>query len=229
MMMKKYALILATFALSFTMLTAQNLTDCKETCEIEKTIKEGPFLGVVIVNERANDIKVLVKDLVANSAAVKFDIRREDYIISIDGIAMENKDMVKAFVESHKPGDVVSIIIMRDGEEMTKEVTIDAKITRIEKQTICCEEQNEFLNDMNVSLAPNPSAQWIKLSVEKAKEGKYAFQMFNTAGVEVHFNEEHINGAFEKEFDISELSIGQYFLKISLGERSYTTSFVVER
>lgn len=215
--------------LGLTMVKAQNLTDCKQTCEIEKIILEGPFLGVVIVNERANDIKVLVKDLVANSAAVKFDIRRNDYILSIDGIDMENKDMVKALVESRKPGDVISMIISRDGEEIVKDVTIEAKNTRVEMQTICCEEENEFLNDLHVSLSPNPSAESINLSVDKANEGKYAFQMFNTAGVEVHFNEENLSGAFNKEFDISELSIGQYFLKISLRESSYTTSFVVER
>ena len=227
--MKKFTLVCMVMVAAVTFAFAQNLASCQQTCEIEKVVQEGPFLGVTIVNERSCSVKILVQDIVENSAAEKFDFRKGDYILSIDGVDMENTAAVKELILSHQPADVISVIISRDGEDVIKDVAIGALKTRVETQTVCCDEKNEFLNELNISLSPNPSSDVISLSLDKAKPGKYTFQMFNTAGIEVQVAVESIEGGFEKAFDVSKLAAGQYFLKVSEGKSSYTSSFVVAR
>lgn len=225
--MKQFTLLLTILFLGAFTMQAQNLSSCKQTCEVEVVIQEGPFLGATISNVSSCANKVLVRRIIENSAAAKFDFREGDLILSIDGIDMENITAVKNLILAHEPGDFISVIISRDGEDVIKDVVIGAQKTRIETKTVCCDEKNAFLNDMNVRLSPNPSTDFVNLSLVKAKAGKYTFQIFNTAGVEVLVSADRVEAGFQKQFDVSKYAAGQYFLKISEGKESFTTSFVV--
>ena len=227
--MKKITLLSLTLSFFAFTSNAQSLASCKQTCEIEKVIQEGPFLGVKIANVSACSNKVLVQEIIENSAAEKFGLQKGDYILSIDGKDMENTTAVVSLITSHQPSDVISVIISRSGEDVIKDIVIGAQKTSIKKETVCCDKENKFLNDLNISLSPNPTSDLINVSLADAKPGKYTFQAFNSIGVEVFVTVESIEGQFSKQFDVSKIAAGQYFLKISEGEDSYTTSFVVNK
>lgn len=227
--MKKFTFIFILLTVATFTINAQSLSSCKQTCEVDKVIQEGPFLGVKIANVKSCSNKVLVQEIIENSAAEKFGLQKGDYILSIDGVDMENTAAVVKLIESHQPSDLISMIVSRNGEDVFKDVLIGAKTTRIEKETVCCDKENKFLNDLNISLSPNPSSNFIKVSLADAKPGKYTFQAFNSIGVEVFVSVESIEGQFSKQIDVSQLAVGQYFLKINEGDATYTTSFVVNK
>lgn len=225
-------LTLFSFILSIitTTVFAQSSSSCKQTCEVEKVIQEGPFLGVKIANVSLCSNKILVQEVIENSAAEKFGLQKGDYILSIDGKDMETTTAVVSLIESHQPADVISMIINRNGEDVFKDISIGAKNTRIEKETICCDKKdNKFLNDFNISLTPNPTSDFIQVTLTDSKPGKYTFQAFNAIGVEVFTSVESIEGFATKQFNVSDLAAGQYFLKITEGKDNYTTSFVVNK
>jgi len=227
--MKKITLLSFLLACFTLISNAQNLASCQQTCEVERVVQEGPFLGVKIANVKSCSNKVLVQEVIENTAAEKFGIQKGDYILSIDGVDMENTNAVVEVITNLHPSDVISIILSRNREDIIQDVVIGAQKTTVKTETVCCDTENKFLNDLNISLSPNPTSDMIQVSLAEAQPGKYTFQAFNAIGVEVFVSVESIEGSFSKKYDVSQLSAGQYFLKISEGEDSYTTSFVVNK
>ena len=63
-------------------------------------------------------------------------IRAGDTVVAIDGTRITNWDQVSGVIQHHKAGDQVEIVVVRDGEHLTKDVTLTQKVVdALEKQT----------------------------------------------------------------------------------------------
>lgn len=72
---------------------------------------------------------VYIAELVRSGAAWKAGIREGDVLVAIDGRKMKSPSEVQAAVNAHKPGDVVSILIVRDGKEDEIDVQLQGEAT----------------------------------------------------------------------------------------------------
>lgn len=227
--MKKITLVLflmvSVFATSFAQIAK---SDCKKTCEIEKIVQEGTLLGVRIQAISCGTPGVRVIELLPNTAAEKFGFKVNDVILSVDGEDILNTKQLVDLVASHKPSDLVSISYSRVGEENTEDVILGALKTTIVKETVCCDvKEDKFFNISNMSIFPNPANANVNFSMDRAEAGKYTFQVFNTIGEQVYVEVENFDAAFSKNIDLTEMAAGEYFLKITKGEKTLTKAFVV--
>jgi serine protease Do len=105
-----------------------------------------PFLGIyyTMINEelgRAHDLPVdygawVGRDamgekadeaIFANSPASKASIQRDDIILEFDGEKLTAQNSLTKVIVCYKPGDEVTLKILRDGQEILKQVTLDRR------------------------------------------------------------------------------------------------------
>lgn len=86
---------------------------------------ERAFLGV-----RGDDVNTegqagaLITEVVADSAAAEAGIQVDDVVIGLEGIPIFAWRDLVAQVRSHQPGDTVEVLILREGEEVTIDITL---------------------------------------------------------------------------------------------------------
>jgi hypothetical protein len=83
--------------------------------------RNGALLGV---GPSTVSIGCIIDTVVENSAAQVADIRKEDVILSIDGHPVQRFEELTALIGAKNVGDMVSIDIRRNGELLTKHVTL---------------------------------------------------------------------------------------------------------
>lgn len=87
--------------------------------------KNGPLLGVFIESYDENGRKgALVSGLVEGSAAEKAELKEDDVIIGINETAITSEKQLKEVIREYKPGDQVTVKYLRNGAELTKEITL---------------------------------------------------------------------------------------------------------
>ncbi len=96
----------------------------KTVGEKGNTAKEKAQLGV---NIEAHDKGVKVADVRPESAASEAGLEAGDIITEIDGETMGEVPVLIGKVSEYKPGDTISVTFLRQGQEMTKEVTLKAR------------------------------------------------------------------------------------------------------
>lgn len=230
--MRKITLMLLVMVTVFTSSFAQiSGNDCQKTCEVEKVVQEGAFMGVKIYGMRCTSdfFGVYVKEVLPNTAAEKFNFQEKDIIVSIDGQDLYNTKEMVDLIATYEPSDVVSVLFKRNGKEQEMDVVLGAKSTKIVKESICCDDNDPFFNEMNMVLYPNPAVNSVNFSMDEAEAGKYTFQVFNTVGAEVFVAVESFQAGFSKSLDLSELSSGEYFVKVSKGANSFTKTLVIAK
>ncbi len=89
---------------------------------------ETAFLGVSgePFNEEGR-AGALITEVTAGTAAEEVGIRVGDVIIFFDGVEVQSLADLSAQVRAHRPGDTVQVVLLRDGEEMTLEVTLGVR------------------------------------------------------------------------------------------------------
>ncbi len=80
-----------------------------------------PTIGV---NLNFDDGMATVDKVFRGSGAEKADIRKGDEILSLNGVAISSIDDIYEILDQKEKGDVVKIVIFRDGDEMGKEVVL---------------------------------------------------------------------------------------------------------
>lgn len=230
--MKKITLVLLVLVTVFTSSFAQIAgTDCQKTCEIEKVVQEGAFMGVKIQGMRCTSdyFGVYVKEVLPNTAAEKFNFQAKDIIVSVDGQELFTTKEMVALIATYEPSDVVSVLFKRNGKEQELDVVLGAKTSKVVKETICCDDNDSFFNELNMTLYPNPAVNAVNFSMDRAEAGKYTFQVFNTVGAEVFVAVDAFDAGFSKSLDLSDLSAGEYFVKVSKGKSSFTKALVIAK
>jgi putative serine protease PepD len=66
----------------------------------------------------------LIQEVAPDSPAARAGIQPGDLVVSVDGKAMENYSEMVAAIRGHKPGDKVSLVVVRGGNETTITATL---------------------------------------------------------------------------------------------------------
>ena len=70
---------------------------------------------------------VLVNDVIKNSAAEKAGIEAGDVILELEGKSLNSSNELQSMVAKKKAGDVVNMVIWRDGKKMNKQVKLQPR------------------------------------------------------------------------------------------------------
>ena len=86
----------------------------------------GPYFGSV--PDFRDDIKgVLFSDVQNNSPAAKAGLKAGDMLTEFDGKQIQNLNDYAYALRSKKPGDVVAVVVKRNGEDVKTNVTLEAR------------------------------------------------------------------------------------------------------
>lgn len=89
---------------------------------------EAAFLGVGVESAvESGQAGALITEVFEGSAAEEAGIQVDDVIVMFDGAAIKGFDDLGAQVRLHQPGDTVELTLLRDGEEISVEVTLGSR------------------------------------------------------------------------------------------------------
>jgi putative serine protease PepD len=88
---------------------------------------ETGFLGVRMAQATGNQNGVLVQEVTPGSPAEKAGLQPGDLVVAIDGKAVATTNELGARIRSHKPGDKISLQVVRNGDETTISATLGQK------------------------------------------------------------------------------------------------------
>ena len=78
-----------------------------------------------------------------------------------------------------------------------------------------------------INLSPNPSQGLMNLQFQSEELGEVTLSLINTQGQLIQqFVEQKSTEFFEKQYELSQLPAGHYFLRLELNERAMTRSWI---
>ncbi|HTK89585.1 MAG TPA: M28 family peptidase [Verrucomicrobiae bacterium] len=86
----------------------------------------GAFLGVAL-DGRPDSDGLRLGAIIPGTGAAQAGLREGDIIVRMDASAIESFDDLRRFLERQKPGDVVSLLYLRDGVDDTVSVTLGTR------------------------------------------------------------------------------------------------------
>lgn len=103
---------------------------------LETFLKEGriirPYIGVSyrLISEELAELRDLpegayISSVYRNSPADKADLQRGDIIISVEGTEINSENTLSRVISSHSVGETIEIRIDREGERLTKYITLE--------------------------------------------------------------------------------------------------------
>jgi putative serine protease PepD len=88
-----------------------------------KTVQTG-YLGVTMAPATGGGDGALVQEVAQGSPADKAGLRVGDLVVAVDGKAVQSYSDLGARIRAHKPGDKVTLKVVRDGNETTITATL---------------------------------------------------------------------------------------------------------
>jgi putative serine protease PepD len=88
-----------------------------------KPLQTG-FLGVSTGDPTSGRGGALVQDVTPNSPAAKAGLQAGDLVVALDGQAVTSQDDLISRIRDHKPGDRVTLKVVRNGKEQTATATL---------------------------------------------------------------------------------------------------------
>jgi len=88
-----------------------------------KPVQTG-YLGVNMSPTTTGQDGALVQEVTAGSPADRAGLRAGDVVVAIDGQAVENNGELGARIRAHKPGDEITLKVLRNGNETTVSATL---------------------------------------------------------------------------------------------------------
>jgi S1-C subfamily serine protease len=86
----------------------------------------GPYFGSV--PDFRDDLEgVLFADIVNDSPAAKAGLMAGDIMVEFDGLPITGLNDYAYALRSKQPGDVVAVVVERNGEDVTANVTLEAR------------------------------------------------------------------------------------------------------
>lgn len=222
-MKKVYILCLIAFG---AFLSNANAQDCKKTCEIQKLVKEGTFLGVQI-QSRCTPNAVKVVSVVEGTQAEKMGMQAGDIVHSINGVNMKHQRFMVDWVSSQNAGDKVTIELTRDGLAKTIKGKLGYKEVKTITETICCDSNLKSLKVSKVNIYPNPSDGNFSVSF-KGKDSSYNIKLMDVTGNIVYSNS--INAterSVSEQISLSNIGQGDYILFIENDGKSHQEKVVI--
>ena len=227
-MKKLFLTILAVSTFSF-VTQAQNVANCKETCEVTKIIEQGPFLGVQIQKGPGNTNAQIIK-VFPSTAAEKTGFVIGDVISKVDETIVKDNYHLVSIIGSHQPGDKVLITYTHNGVTSTVKVRIGAKTTKFVTEKVCCDEvKNTATVNGTLTLYPNPTAEKVTIQTKEVFEGDVTISIYNFEGKEVYYNTKNNTGTLNTSVDVSSLVAGEYIVRISNMNNNYTEKLLITK
>ncbi len=90
----------------------------------------GPGYGAYFgsVPDFGEDVKgVRFADIRPNSPAAKAGLKGQDILVKFDGKEIANLQDFTYVLRTHKPGDTVEVVVLRDGKPLTVQVKLEAR------------------------------------------------------------------------------------------------------
>ncbi len=230
--MKNLTIALLAIFMTTSVAFAQQDENCQKTCMVERTIYEGALLGVKFGCQCGEKHKAGAKitEIIPETAAANSILRVNDIITSINDKRTKRRAQVIDLLSKMEPFEVVKFTFVRDGIVNNADITIGARTTRIVKEEVCCDLAEDLLNDKNVSVYPNPAVKDINIAFKKIEEGAYNFEIYNTNGVRLYQNEQVLqNGELSKQINVEDLDKGVYVVKVSRGDKTYSSLFAIKK
>lgn len=224
-MKKVYILCLIAFT---AFVSAANAQDCKKTCEVQKLVKEGTFLGVQI-QSRCTPNAVKIVSVVEGTQAEKMGIQAGDIIHSINGVNMEHQRFMVDWVSAQNAGEKVKIELTRDGKTRTITGKLGHKEVKTVTETICCDSNLKSLKVSRVNVYPNPSDGNFSLSF-KGKDSSYEVKLMDVTGNIVYNNTLNATGrSVNEQISLTNVSQGDYILFIEKDGKTHQEKVVIVR
>jgi S1-C subfamily serine protease len=88
---------------------------------------ETAFLGVMGSNTDSGQAGAVITEVTPGTAADEAGIEQGDLVISLDGVQVQGIADLAAQVQTHQPGDTVEVVVVRNGQEQTLDVTFGAR------------------------------------------------------------------------------------------------------
>jgi S1-C subfamily serine protease len=85
---------------------------------------ETAFLGVVGGDAESGQAGALITEVTPGTAADEAGIEVDDLVVSLDGVRVQGIGDLAAQVQTHRPGTTVELVVVREGEQITFEVTL---------------------------------------------------------------------------------------------------------
>jgi putative serine protease PepD len=77
------------------------------------------YLGVSMGDATGNQSGAVVQEVTPDSPAARAGLQAGDVVVSIDGQAVQARSELVAAIRGHKPGDKVTLVVVRGGNETT--------------------------------------------------------------------------------------------------------------
>jgi len=113
----------------------------KRELAMETTVPQGGFLGIEPIQK---DERIQIKDVVKNSAAEKAGVKKNDFLLAIGSQEIKSRESVFEALSRSKPGQTITLLIMRGEEEMK----LDVKLGKREGQ-----DRSDIQNSMGSTLS----------------------------------------------------------------------------
>jgi S1-C subfamily serine protease len=85
---------------------------------------ESAFLGVSVGDAESGRAGALITAVTPGTAADQAGIEVGDLVISLDGVQVQGGPDLAAQVQTHRPGTTVQVVLIRDGEQVTLDVSL---------------------------------------------------------------------------------------------------------
>jgi putative serine protease PepD len=82
------------------------------------------YLGVSMGDATGNQSGAVVQEVTPGSPAARAGLQAGDVVVSIDGSAVQDRSELVAAIRGHKPGDKVTLVVDRGGNETTITATL---------------------------------------------------------------------------------------------------------
>jgi S1-C subfamily serine protease len=85
------------------------------------------FLGVSVDDATTGRAGALITEVMPDTAAEEAGLEVGDVVVSVEGVEVLSRADLVAQVRAHRPGSEVEVVILRDGEEMSLEITLGVR------------------------------------------------------------------------------------------------------
>lgn len=133
---------------------------------------------------------VFVRNVTSGSPAAAAAVVIGDAIVSLDGQTIESVEVLVELVDSHVPGDVVTMVVLRNGTERTLDVELGSRVQRARPD-------RPTIDSVNIAKA------LLRANLEETEEGYAVINVGPQAGFELEEGDiiTAINGQPVSEWD----------------------------
>jgi S1-C subfamily serine protease len=85
---------------------------------------ETPFLGVSVDDASTGRAGAVITEIIPGTSAEEAGLEVGDVVIRLGGVTVQSRGDLVAQVRAHRPGSTIEVVVLRDGTQMTFEVTL---------------------------------------------------------------------------------------------------------